>query len=176
MRLPHAAALSPRRLVGALPVVSLLLAMPVRAAPVPASESALFALIIGVNRNPERDQPPLHYADDDAARYLDLFQRLGASTALLATLDENTRGLHPRALATAQPARQAELRRAVTELSTKIREARARGQRTTVYVIYAGHGEDDGDRPTLTLEDGNLGADQLLTYVVTPLHADAAHV
>ena len=179
MRLPHAAALSRRLLVGALPVVSLLLAIPVRAAPLPTSESAtrpLFALIIGVNRNPERDQPPLHYADDDAARYLDLFQRLGASTALLATLDENTRGLHPRALAAAQPARQAELRRAVTELSAKIREARARGQRTTLYVVYAGHGEDDGDRPTLTLEDGNLGADQLLTDVVTPLGADAAHV
>src|SRR5438046_67753 len=108
------------------------------------AQSALFALVIGVNRNPEADQPPLRYADDDAARYVDLFRTLGARTVLLSTLDENTRALHPRAVAEAKPARRDELRRAVAELSHEIRGARGRGARTIFYVIYAGHGDDDG--------------------------------
>jgi hypothetical protein len=49
-------------------------------------ESSTFALIIGVNQGPDRDTVPLRYADDDAARYRDLFQEIGARTQLLASL------------------------------------------------------------------------------------------
>jgi hypothetical protein len=48
---------------------------------VPPPPRAVFALIIGVNASPGPDVTPLQYADDDAARYLDLFRALGARAA-----------------------------------------------------------------------------------------------
>ena len=44
---------------------------------------ATFALIIGSNVSVDAELPPLKYADDDAALYLDLFRLLGARTYLL---------------------------------------------------------------------------------------------
>ena len=47
-------------------------------------ESATFALVVGVNTSLDKDVAPLKYADDDAARYFDLFRLLGARTTVLA--------------------------------------------------------------------------------------------
>lgn len=66
-----------------------------------ASAQATFALVIGSNQSVDTSLAPLRYADDDAARYLDLFRVLGARTYLLTRPDENTRRLHPQAAAEA---------------------------------------------------------------------------
>src|SRR6266581_1840844 len=70
----------------------------------PAGEvpPAIFALVIGVNAAPSPDVAPLRYADDDAARFLDLFRSLGARTYVLTRLDENTRRLNPQVAAEAE--------------------------------------------------------------------------
>src|SRR5258708_2124470 len=65
------------------------------------STQALFALIVGSNASVDTELAPLKYADDDAARYLDLFRLLGARTYLLTRLDENSRRIHPQAVAEA---------------------------------------------------------------------------
>jgi hypothetical protein len=96
-----------------------LTALPARAE-APADVSATFALVIGVNASPEPDLPPLQFADDDAARYLDLFRALGARTYLLSRLDENTRRLHAQAAAEAIPPRRAELERTIAALSREV--------------------------------------------------------
>jgi len=137
---------------------------------------ALFALIIGVNASPGPDQAPLRYADDDAARYLDLFRALGARTYILAQLDTNTRALHPQAAAEAVPPRRESLRRAVDSLAHDIGQARARGVKSTLYVVYAGHGEARDAAWYLTLEDGALAQSELLTDVVARAAADQSHV
>lgn len=170
----------PALALGVALLVSLAIAGRARATP-PAEpaldrQSALFALIIGVNTSPDPDVPALEYADDDAARYLDLFRALGARTYLLAHLDENTRRLHPQAAAEAQPARREELRRAVAGLAHDIAQARARAVRSVLYVIYAGHGDVHDATPYLTLEDGRLDGVSLMTEVVNPPGADQSHV
>jgi hypothetical protein len=149
-----------------------------RAADAPALDrnGALFALIIGVNTSPDPDVPALKYADDDAARYLDLFRALGARTYLLSHLDDNTRRLHPQAAAEAQPARREDLRRAVAGLARDIAQARARGVHSTLYVIYAGHGDVHDAVPYLTLEDGRLDGAALMSEVVNPPGADQSHL
>src|ERR1041384_4037494 len=58
---------------------------------------ATFALIIGSNQSVDTNLAPLRYADDDAARYLDLFRLLGARTYLLTRLDDNTKRLDTQA-------------------------------------------------------------------------------
>ena len=137
---------------------------------------ALFALIVGVNASLDADVAPLSYADDDAARYQDLFRALGARTYLLSSLDANTRHLHPQAAAEAQPARRQDLQRAVVAIAHDIGQARARGIRTILYVIYAGHGDARVGSWRLTLEDGHLDGAGLLDEVVNPAGADQVHV
>ena len=135
-----------------------------------------FALIIGVNRSVDRDVAPLRYADDDAARYRDLFQALGARTYLLATIDENTARLHPRAAQEAVPPRSSQLREVVGRLAADIDRARRAGQVTNLYVLYAGHGNVDGDTGYITLEDTRLTGRDLTREVVDRVPADRTHL
>ena len=137
---------------------------------------AVFALIIGVNASPGPDVAPLQYADDDAARYLDLFRVLGARTYLLSRLDENTRRLHPQAAAEALLPRRAELRQVVESLARDIGQARARGVPSSLYVIYAGHGDVQNSGLYLTLEGDRLSGHDLLAEVVERAGADQTHV
>jgi hypothetical protein len=144
----------------------------------PAGEvpPALFALVIGVNAGPSPDVAPLRYADDDAARFLDLFRSLGARTYVLSHLDANTRRLHPQAAAEAVAPRRAELRQAAEALARDIAQAHARGVKATLYVVYAGHGDVRDSVWYLTLEDGPLSGADLLTDVVERADADESHV
>ncbi len=143
----------------------------------PQERSALFALIVGVNNSLDADVAPLKYADDDAARYLDLFRALGARTYLLSSLDANTRRLHPQAAAEAQPARRQNLQQAVAGLARDVGQARERGIRSILYVIYAGHGDArDGGSWRLTLEDARVDGASLIKDVLNPTGADQIHV
>lgn len=141
-----------------------------------AEPHAVFALIIGVNTSLEAPIAPLRYADDDAARYLDLFRALGARTYLLSRLDGNTRRLHPQAAAEALPPRRGELRQTVANLARDIEQARARGVRSTLYLVYAGHGDLQDASWSLTLEDGRLAGQELVGDVVERANADQSHV
>jgi hypothetical protein len=136
---------------------------------------ATFALIIGSNLSVDPDLPPLKYADDDAADYLDLFRLLGARTYLLTRLDDNTQRLHPQAAAEALEPRRAALEQAVTQLAFDVAQARARAVDTVVYVVYAGHGNVADDEGYVTLEDARItGAD--LARLIARLPATQVHV
>ncbi|WNG60316.1 hypothetical protein F0U59_40600 [Archangium gephyra] len=141
-----------------------------------AQRVASFALILGVNRSYDRAQPPLRFADDDAARYLDLFRLLGARTYLLARLDDNTRRLHPQAAAEALEPTLPTLRAQVRQLARDIAQARARGVASELYVVYAGHGALRDGAGTVSLEDGPLTGTELSRDVVEPVGASRVHV
>ena len=137
---------------------------------------ARFALIVGVNQSPDHDVLPLRYADDDAARYRDLFHAVGARTFLLATLDDNTRRLHPEAAIEALPARAEQLALAVDTIAAAVAEARRRGQRTVMHVLYAGHGGEQGHTGYVALDDGRVTGPALLEQVFNRVHADDNHL
>jgi len=124
------------------------------------STSATFALVIGANVSVDKDLAPLKYADDDAARSFDMFRLLGANTTVLARLDDNTRRLHPQAAAEAREPKKADFDAAIAKLASDVAQATERGLDPTVYVVYAGHGNVEGGRGYVTLEDARLtGAD-----------------
>src|SRR6266568_9046912 len=100
------------------------------------SARASFALIIGVNKSVDADAPPLRYADDDAARYLDFFRSLGARSYVLTRLDENTRRVHQQVAAEAEPPVFSEYSKAVSALASDIRQARQRNVKTALYFVY----------------------------------------
>lgn len=150
-----------------------LLALPARA---DTSQPAVFALIIGVNHSADPDQPALRYADDDAARYLELMRTLGARAYLLTRLDDDTRRLHPQAAAEAQLPRAFQLEAAVEKLAGDIGEARRRGVDTILYVVYAGHGHVEGGQGYITLEDARISGPQLAAEVIDAIGATRTHV
>ncbi len=156
-------------------------AAPTVVAPSAASGShddgaARFIIILGVNRSVDADLPVLRYADDDAVRYDDLFRAIGGETRLLTRLDENTRRISPEAVAIAREPRRAELARAVAALATDVAAARARGQRTMFYFVYAGHGNVDGKTAYLALEDARLDAGDIEHDIIDRVHADESHL
>jgi len=138
--------------------------------------NAVFALIMGVNRSVDTELKTLLYADDDAVRYQELFRALGARTQLLARLDGETTALSPQAAAEALPPTRASLRKVVAQLASEIATAHERGVKTTLYVLYAGHGNVDGEVSYLTLEDARLSGDQLAREILDPIAADENHL
>jgi caspase domain-containing protein len=146
------------------------------AAAAPATPTKTFALLVGVNRGMDAKVAPLRYADDDAVRYRDLFRAVGARTVTLASLDENTRRLHPDAASDVQPARLARLTAAVERLAREAAQARRIGARVAFYFVYAGHGRAEGGSGSIALEDADLGGADLLTRVIDKIAADENHV
>ena len=144
--------------------------------PAPETTAARFALIVGVNHAGEPGLATLKYADDDAARYQDLFRLLGARTYLLTRLDENTRRLHAQAAAEARDPTRQELAEAVRALKADVARAKAQGVPTVLYFIYAGHGNVDGEVGYLSLEDGRLDGTMLARDVLGAIDADLSHV
>ncbi len=141
-----------------------------------APTSARFALIIGVNTSVDTDVKPLRYADDDAARWQELFRLLGARTWLMARLDENTTRLHPQAAAEAVEPVDRALDELVSHVAEAIDAAHARHVPTELYVVYAGHGNVRDGEGYLALEDARLTTESLKSRVFSKLKADRAHL
>jgi len=140
------------------------------------ADTASFAVIVGVNAGADADLPALRYADDDAVLYQELFRRLGATTYLLARLDDNTRRLHASAAAEAQPPRSAVLDRAIAAAAAAVAAARAGGKATTFYFVYAGHGNVRDGRSYLVLEDDRLTAADLERRVIDAVPGAQIHL
>ena len=164
-----------RRLAVVLGILCLLWVAPVHGAD-KRPRNAVFALIMGVNRSVDADLKTLLYADDDAVRYQELFRALGARTQLLARLDRETTALSPQAAAEALPPTRDSLGKVVAQLASEIAMARERGVLTTLYVLYAGHGNVEGDVSYLTLEDARLSGEQLARSILDPIGADENHL
>ena len=136
---------------------------------------ATFALIVGVNQSQDEKLGTLRYADDDAARYQELFRSLGARTYLVTRLDESSRRLHPQAAAEAFDPVRKQLEIALTQAAFDVAQAKRRGIETAFLLVYAGHGKMEKGDGVLALEDGWLsGAD--LVGLVDKVKADHSHV
>ena len=156
-------------------------AAPAVVAPAPggarADGAVSVVLILGVNHSFDTGLPALRYADDDAVQYADLFRALGGKTQLLTRIDPDTRRMvAPEAVALAREPRRAELARAVAALASDVAAARARGQRTMLYFVYAGHGNVDGKLAYLTLEDARLDGNDIEHEIIDKVHADESHL
>src|SRR5262249_19608822 len=155
-------------------IIALLLSANVaRASEKPAP--ATFALIVGVNQSQDKDLGALRYADDDAARYQELFRSLGARTYLVTRLDEATRRLHPQAAAEAFDPVRKQLEVALGQAAFDVAQAKRRGIETAFLVVYAGHGKVEKGEGVLALEDGWLSGTDLVG-LIDKVKADHAHL
>lgn len=143
--------------------------------PASAAGTATFAVVVGVNRSVDGSAALLRYADDDAARFRDLFQAVGTRTHVLTRMDDNTRRLYP-AAAQETPPRLEALKAAVTVVAGEVAQARRRGERTIFYFVYAGHGMSQGQGGYITLEDARLSGPDLIAQIIDPIAADQTHL
>ncbi|MBK7862121.1 MAG: caspase family protein [Archangiaceae bacterium] len=147
------------------------------AGPAERAQPRLFALVVGLNSSRDPKVAPLRYADDDAARYFELFEALGAQPKLLAVLDADTQRRHPALAAVARPPSRAELDRAIHEIAQDARRAQQAGEQVEFFFAYAGHGNITADREGyVNLVDSVLLRRELFSAVLEPVPATYKHV
>lgn len=158
--------------LGAL--VALLFARVAQGAPA----TRTFALVVANNRSLSLRLPDLQYADDDAARYYRLFHASGANAEveLLTTFDRMSSRLYSSLRGIARPATQRELLRAVAKLRQAVLVARAHGEHTQLYFVFAGHGEVAGGRGYLHLEDARIDGAFIEREIIEKIPAETQHV
>jgi hypothetical protein len=137
---------------------------------------ARFALIVTYNGGAAVNRPPLHYADDDGAKYREVFDALDepGGTRLLTELYDDSARLFPELVQTPAPTR-ANLALATDDLQKRVAAARAAGRSTELTFVYAGHGDVDHGRGFLVLKDGTLDGDAL-QQLLRDVGADRSHV
>jgi hypothetical protein len=157
----------------------------VLAAQLAATDSAAaswksYAVIVGVNESVVPRTPPLRFADDDAARYHEVF-RSGIqdvkSVQLFTRLDSSSRKLYPQAAKAARAATRSAVLAALRGLARKIRADRARGRSTALYFVYSGHGHvgEDGEG-FVSLRGGRFTRGDLYREVVEGSRATRVHL
>lgn len=140
-----------------------------------------YAIVIGNNQPPaeRNDLAQLRYADDDAARYADLFSRLGADVALLSVPDAETQRRHPQLAGRAQPPTLVVLRGVVERLLPRVSADLARGDRPVIYLVYSGHGAlglGPDAEAQLVLLDGGLSQRVLYDELLDRLAPAEVHL
>lgn len=158
------------------PIIAMIIALVSMTTTQAGASPRMVAVIIGVNTSVDTNLPTLRYADDDAVLYAQLFHQLGATTFLLARLDDNTRRLHAKAAYDARLPRRTEMRRAIAEAAATVAAARASNDPTVFYFVYAGHGNVHNGQGYVGLEDDRLTGMDLEQQVLNAVAADQMHV
>jgi hypothetical protein len=149
------------------------LAGPAGAAP----QRVAFALIVANNASLDPTRAPLRFADDDGARYHELFAPRAREVVLLSVLDDETQRRHPGLAARTRPPTRAALREALAHLSARMREVRAAGHEAELFFVYTGHGQrGPAGEGQVTLLDGPFTRTQLFEEVVAPTPASLLHL
>ena len=106
-------------------------------------------LIVAHNKSLDQGVRALRFADDDGAKYWELFSPTAARISLLTVLDPETARLHPDAAREARVPWLRNLRQEVGRIAAAVKRANKRGRKTAFTFIYVGHGNvaKDGASP-----------------------------
>ena len=149
------------------------------------ADDKIHLLVIGNNQAFAEQQaaaakpalPLLHFADDDAVAFYELFAGGSDSAHLLTLMDAETQGRYPQLTATARPPTLQDVRSAVAALARRIEASHAQGHRNIVYIFFSGHGAvEEGKGPTLALLDGGISHAFLYDEILGKLPADYVHL
>ncbi|MGH7436224.1 MAG: hypothetical protein ACRENE_11170 [Polyangiaceae bacterium] len=123
----------------------------------------VIALIVTNNRSAELGRPELRYADDDGAKYYELFRMVADSGAveLLTDFDADTARLFPEARGVAHEPTRRDVTDAIARLSAQAATATRAGRPIEFYFVFAGHGDVDRGRGFLELRDARLTSDDI---------------
>src|SRR5262249_49172558 len=142
-----------------LAVAATIVASLAAARPADAGHTA-FALVVTSNRGGALGRPDLQYADDDGARYYELFATLAPAdhVTLLTELDRDTARLFPALVAIARPPSRDRVAAAARAIAARVAAAERAGDTVEFYFVFAGHGDVEHGRGFLQLSDGAFDA------------------
>lgn len=157
-------------------LLSLLLAP--LAASVNPSTPATFAVVIANNQPlPGETLSPLRYADDDGARFYELFELMSARVVLHSVLDAESQRLYPDVASVSRPPSRSEMQRSLATLFGEIEASRTSGRKTELYFVFVGHGSASSNgEGTMHFIDGGFTRSDLFQTVIAPSPADLNHV
>lgn len=136
----------------------------------------MVSIHVGVNEAPAGSGlAPLRYADDDAARFFQLFSQHAAASFALTTLDRTSSLRHRDLAQAARPARRADLREALARARAIIDAAHDQGHKTQLVFTYSGHGLVSGSATSLALLDGTIDRAFVESELLT-IRADTTHL
>ena len=140
------------------------------------TKATAYALIVTSNRSARLSRPDLRYADDDGAKYYEMFRMLApeSNVRLLTTFDADSEKLFPDLVSKAHPPTRAAVMAAAAELATAAATAKGSGP-VDFYFVFAGHGDIQGGKGFLDLPDGAFTADDL-EALLKSVPATHAHV
>ncbi|MFZ5468605.1 MAG: hypothetical protein ACOZIN_04130 [Myxococcota bacterium] len=141
------------------------------------AEQPAYVLIVANNASNDPKLAPLRYADDDGARYHDLFAPQASEVVLLSVLDEETQRRHPGLAAKTKPPTRKELTLALAHLNARMKEDRARDEKPLFYFVYTGHGQrGPAGEGTISLLGANFSRSELFQEVLEPSEAATLHL
>ncbi len=143
----------------------------------PPEGPRVYAIVVGNNTSIDPGVAPLHYADDDAARYFELLAPQAHRAVLLTVLDAESQAVFPelaqRALA---PTRTALLEQ-LQQTNAEMEQDRLAGLEPILYFIFVGHGQGGvGQEGYVSLLDGRFTRSDLFHEVIAPSRATYNHV
>lgn len=145
----------------------------------PASEPApaVYVLIVANNASLNDSREPLRFADDDGARYAELFGIFAEEVRLYSVFDADTQRTFPQQTLRAIPPRRDAILAGLEELFAAMRQQTASGRKVVFYFIFSGHGEvgDDGEGYVHLLDEPWTRTD-LFTHVIAASPATINHV
>jgi hypothetical protein len=143
----------------------------------PPPPPAVFALVVANNVSYDGSRQPLHYADDDGARYAEMFGIAAVDVRLLSVLDADTQRIYPQLVPNAVPPRRAAIRAALAEMFARMETERAAGRKVIFYFVFSGHGDvDERGEGYVHLLDAPFYRSELFSDVIEASPASVNHV
>lgn len=137
------------------------------------AETKRYALIVANNGSLDEGVESLRYADDDGARFYELFDSYADDVALLTTLDADSQKVFPNVAPITSAPTRANLGDQVTRLKARLAADKKNGVRTELFLVFTGHGNvDESGEGYLSLADSRLKRSDLYREVIRPLDAD----
>jgi hypothetical protein len=141
------------------------------------AEVRRYAMIVAHSGNAGGDLAPLEYADDDGARYHELFGQLADEVLLYSVLDATTQQLHPASARSARMPRRPDVLRGLGELFARMKQDGDAGHETVFYFVLVGHGTiGDGGEGSVALLDGAFSRTDMFHEVLAKSPATTNHL
>jgi hypothetical protein len=141
------------------------------------AETRRYAVIVAHTGDAEGTLPPLEYADDDGARYFEMFSYLADEVRLYTVLDAASQRLHPEVARQAGVPRRAAVLAGLGEVFAAIERDTRAGHSTVFYFVLVGHGKvGAGGEGYVSLLDGSFSRTDLFQEVLARSPATTNHV
>lgn len=145
----------------------------------PRADAAIrrYAVIVAYAGHSAAGLAPLEYADDDGARYHELFSRIADDVRLFTVLDESTQRTHPQSARAARAPRREDVLAGLAHVFSRARRDVAAGDEVVFYFVLVGHGKiGDGGEGYVPLLDGSFTRTDMFQEVLAKSPATTNHV